>query len=336
MLINPSYILFLTTLISSTLISISSSSWMGVWMGLEINLLSFIPLMTQFNKFTAEAALKYFLIQALASSLLLMFIILMLMQIIEMNHTPIIYTELALSISLFIKMGAAPFHFWFPNVMEGLNWMSSAILMTWQKIAPIMIISYLYNMTYVFIMIISLSVIIGAISGLNQTSLRKIMAFSSISHLGWMLSAVMINNSALMMYFSFYSFLSILLIFMFNQFKLNHINQIFNSHNYNNTMKLIFFTNLLSLGGLPPFLGFAPKWMLIQLLTTSHFYMLILIMIMFNLVTLYFYLRLTYSALIITNNEFKWMNYNYYNIKPLTYLTLLSIMGLMFTPMLLI
>jgi NADH-ubiquinone oxidoreductase chain 2 len=107
---NPTKILLSTTLIGGILISISSNSWLGAWIGLEINLMSFIPLISsQENIFTAEASLKYFIIQALASAVLLFLVVME--RLVNQNliidksiHEYVIITPLLL------KIGAAPLH----------------------------------------------------------------------------------------------------------------------------------------------------------------------------------------------------------------------------------
>nr|YP_010265225.1 NADH dehydrogenase subunit 2 [Allodia protenta]UIP57096.1 NADH dehydrogenase subunit 2 [Allodia protenta] len=279
MMKNPSKLIFLFSMFLGTFITISSNSWMGVWMGLEINLLSFIPLMIDLNNLmSTESSLKYFLTQAFASSLLMLAMMLFMM---FNNLTFFIDSfnfSFLISVPLMIKSGFAPFHFWFPNIMEGLNWMPNLILLTWQKIAPMTILSYMENLTF-FIFFIILSAIIGAVGGLNQTSLRKILAFSSINHLGWMLSAMIFNESLWMMYFIIYSFISISLILLFWQFNLFHINQIFSMNSNSAILKFNFLISFLSLAGLPPFLGFLPKWLTIQMLTSMNQYFLILTMI---------------------------------------------------------
>nr|YP_010895067.1 NADH dehydrogenase subunit 2 [Cyphipelta rufocyanea]WJW73593.1 NADH dehydrogenase subunit 2 [Cyphipelta rufocyanea] len=304
---NSSKILFLFTLMMSTMITISANSWLGAWMGLEINLLSFIPLMSDNNLMSNEASLKYFLIQALASSILLFSTILFMYQnnFISQNSFNYYINMMILS-ALLIKSGAAPFHFWFPNVMEGLNWMNALILMTWQKISPLMLISYLIIKSMMFWCIL-LSIIIGSLGGLNQTSLRKLMTFSSINHLGWMLMSMYSNESLWITYFLFYSFLSFNLIFLFNMFKLFHINQLFSLFFFNKTLKFSLFLNLLSLGGLPPFLGFIPKWLTIQYLTFNNQLFMLTIMIMMTLITLFFYLRLCYTAFMLNYFENNWI-----------------------------
>nr|WRM53931.1 NADH dehydrogenase subunit 2 [Linnaemya omega] len=304
MLNNSSKIMFLIILMMGTLISISANSWLSAWMGLEINLLAFIPLMSDDKLMSTESSLKYFLTQALASSILLFSVILYLLNSNKMYSQHIL--EMMIFSSLLLKSGSAPFHFWFPNVMEGLSWLNSLILMTWQKIAPLMLISYIFIKPLIILSII-FSTMIGALGGLNQISLRKLMAYSSINHLGWMLAAMYNSNLMWMTYFLFYSFLTFSMIFMFEMFKISYINQLFSLFFKSKILKFILFFNLLSLGGLPPFLGFLPKWMVIQLLTMNNQFFLLTFMILMTLITLYFYLRLSYSAFMLNYFENNWM-----------------------------
>nr|YP_010728411.1 NADH dehydrogenase subunit 2 [Stictochironomus akizukii]WEF49639.1 NADH dehydrogenase subunit 2 [Stictochironomus akizukii] len=334
MLKNSYKMLFLYTLFLGTLISVSSNSWFSIWMGLEINLLSFIPLtMKHNNLYSSEASLKYFLTQALASSLLLFSIIFFYM-VFYKTHTSTYMNIMNMLFSsiLMMKMGMAPFHFWFPIVMEGLNWMNSVILMTWQKLAPLILLTYTMNF-YLFLFSILLSTFFGAMGGLNQTSLRKLMAFSSINHLGWMTAGIMNNQNIWKIYFILYCILSLSVILIFNSFKMFNLNQIFSILNLKNLTKTIIFIPLLSLGGLPPFTGFFTKWIIIEHLMSMNLMILLLIMIYFTLVTLFFYLRITYSAFLLNYNEMSW-NYSYYsstkNFYTLMILNFFSLFGLLF------
>uniref|UniRef100_UPI0030FE9691 NADH dehydrogenase subunit 2 n=1 Tax=Neopanorpa claripennis TaxID=3135613 RepID=UPI0030FE9691 len=331
MFFNPSKILFLITLISGTLITISSNSWLGAWMGLEINLLSFIPLMTNSNNLmSTEASLKYFLTQALASAILLFSVILLTMTnyIIFSFPESNMIMNLMVNSTLLLKMGAAPFHFWFPGVMEGLSWMNAFTLMTWQKIAPLMLISYCFINNFI-IYVIFFSVMIGSLGGLNQTSLRKLMAYSSINHIGWMLGAMTISENYLIIYFLLYVFLSFSIILLMNYYNMFHLKQTFSSSN-SPIVKFCLFSALLSLGGLPPFLGFMPKWAVIQILIENNQLILITIIVVLTLITLYFYLRITYSAFMLANAEPNWVfnlnnrKVNYFILIP----SILSITGL--------
>lgn len=214
--------------------------------------------------------------------------------------------------------------------MEGLTWINALILITWQKIAPLILISYLDIKNLLLIRVI-LSVIVGAIGGLNQTSLRKLIAFSSINHLGWILISLIIRESMWLIYFTFYSFLSFILTFIFNIFKLFHLNQLFSWFINRKVLKFTLFMNFLSLGGLPPFLGFLPKWLVIQELTFCNQYFTLTIIIISTLITLFFYLRICYSAFMLNYYENNWTintQFNNININLYIICTFFSIFGL--------
>nr|YP_010507207.1 NADH dehydrogenase subunit 2 [Amara ovata]UXF64358.1 NADH dehydrogenase subunit 2 [Amara ovata] len=301
--------MFILTLFMSTMISVSSYTWLGTWMGLEINLLSFIPLLKiKNNPYSSESSIKYFLVQALASTIFLFSIIMIMMtkNLISDNLNINKFLMMMINSSLLMKMGAAPFHFWFPEIIEGMNWINSLILLTWQKIAPMMLLSYTIKYSNYIIFIIMMSTMIGSIGGLNQISLRKIMAYSSINHLGWMLSSFLYTEMIWLIYFIMYSFISFTLINMLNNFKIFYLKQMYSFMNKNLLIKFSLLLNLLSLGGLPPFLGFFPKWMLIQYLSNNYMYLLFF-MIMMTLITLFFYLRIMYTSLIMSHNE---LNFN--------------------------
>nr|YP_010936664.1 NADH dehydrogenase subunit 2 [Callistethus plagiicollis]WKW91633.1 NADH dehydrogenase subunit 2 [Callistethus plagiicollis] len=320
--------LFTTSLMIGTMITISSYSWMGMWMGLEINLLSMIPLISDSkNMMASEAALKYFIIQAMASTLLLFSIIMMSMKF--MYHMNLImYFNLMFNTSLLIKMGAAPFHFWFPEVMEGLTWLNAIMMLTWQKISPLVLLTYSNSTPLYLIIIIMFSMTISGIMGLNQTSLRKILAYSSINHIGWMIASILLIEIIWFYYFIIYSIITINITTMFYKYNIFHINQLYISMNQNQLFKLFFILNFLSLGGLPPFLGFFPKWLIIQTLIQSNMYTLAFIMVLMTLMTLYFYMRITFSSLLLSKTMISYytqpkINNNYLMI--FNFITLLSL-----------
>nr|QHZ87490.1 NADH dehydrogenase subunit 2 [Agriocnemis femina] len=323
---NLSKMMFLSSMITGTTITISSKTWIMMWIGLEMNLLSFIPLMAQNkNPYETEASMKYFMTQAMASMIMLMALILSDMKM----ETEI--PKMMMLTAIFIKMGAAPFHMWFPSVMQGLSWMNCLLLMTWQKIAPMIMTSYLMSTGLLSNLIIILSVLVGAGGGFNQTSIRKMMAYSSISHIGWLLTALIMSMTFWLIYFLIYTLMNIAVIAMMMQNKIYHLKQIF-SMKMNNNVKLAMFTSILSLGGLPPFLGFLPKWMIIQNSMTSDNKINIMIMIMTTMVTLYFYLRMTYSAFTLNSQLTSWTNSNF-NKNSTMMTTIISMMGIPFIVM---
>nr|AND96276.1 NADH deshydrogenase subunit 2 [Onthophagus yukae] len=323
--------MFYSTLIFGTLISISSYSWMGMWLGLEINLLSIIPLMSDSkNPMASEASMKYFITQSLASMILLFSLIMMSLNFFFINSfilTSIFYT------SLFIKMGAAPFHFWFPEIMEGLSWMNSFIMLTWQKIAPLILITYPnFNSFNYLVLIVILCTIISGIMGMNQTNMRKILAYSSINHLSWMISSMLFFETIWMFYFLSYMIINFNIIILLKNLNIYNMNQLFSYSNNYPLIKFFFMLNFMSLGGLPPFLGFLPKWLTIQMMIKMNMYFISLLIIMMTLITLYFYMRIVTTGMIMSINtklpyekSFEFMK-NFNNIYMFNFIVLMSLL----------
>nr|WFD61195.1 NADH dehydrogenase subunit 2 [Carrikerella sp.] len=312
---NSTKILLLLALVSGMLISLCANSWVGAWMGLEINLLSFIPLSSSnLNMLSSEASLKYFLIQAIASSALLFMVVLktnlpLELELLHMNFEKPLNNLIIFP--LIMKIAGAPLHWWLPPVVEGLSWMNCFIVLTIQKIAPIILISYtMINNVFTQIIIIS-SVFMGATSGFNQLSLRKILTFSSINHIGWMLMALIHSISLWLTYFIIYLLNILSIIYITSLFNISFISQTFNFPINQMINKILLFLSLLSLGGLPPLLGFFTKWLVIQTASTNSFYISISIMVMMSLITLFFYLRASYSGILILNNEATWFSMNF-------------------------
>nr|YP_009685791.1 NADH dehydrogenase subunit 2 [Nimbapanchax petersi]QDU91832.1 NADH dehydrogenase subunit 2 [Nimbapanchax petersi] len=291
-----------------TLTTFSSSHWFLAWMGLEINTLAIIPLMARHHHPRAvEATTKYFLIQAAAAATLLFASVINAWisgqwDIQNMNHP---FTSTIIIMALALKLGLAPAHAWFPDVLQGLNLNTGLILATWQKLAPFSLLLQIHPSTPHLLIFLGLtSTLVGGWGGLNQTQLRKILAYSSIAHLGWMILVVQFSPSITLLTLLIYF---IMTYSIFTIFKLN------NSTNMNslattwaNTPVLSALTPLilLSLGGLPPLSGFLPKWMIIQELSNQNMALIATLAALSALLSLYFYLRLSYAvALTMTPNN---------------------------------
>nr|QZR92095.1 NADH dehydrogenase subunit 2 [Uroleucon erigeronensis] len=295
--LNLTKIMFFTILMFSTLMSISASNWLSMWMGLELNLFSIIPILNfKSSIYSIEATMKYFLIQAFASILLLIFLI-------NKNFLFLNNNNILILMSLLMKLSLMPFHLWLPSMMEGLNWISCLLMMTWQKITPLIMISYL-NINKNMIFLISL-ISMNSIFGLNQNSMRKIMAMSSINNTTWMLFAILMNENLWINYFLIYSMLNFLIIKMFNNYNINYINQM-KLFNLNFFFKLNMWMLILSIMGLPPMMGFLMKWMLIKTLIYNKMYIIIMMLIMLTILNLFFYLKMTYFMLFNFNLFNKW------------------------------
>jgi len=124
------------------------NSWFMCWLGLEINLISLIPLLIiKLSPLSTETAIKYFLVQAIASLLIIF------SSLVEgvFSISSILYrTNILIIIALGIKIGLAPFHFWFPQVIKISDWTQCTLILTWQKIAPFILIACVYSNSMFF------------------------------------------------------------------------------------------------------------------------------------------------------------------------------------------
>ena len=175
-----------------------------------------------------------------------------------------------------------------------------------QKAAQLILISYLIEINAFTLRIILISTIVGSIGGLNQTSIRKILTYSSINHTGWILIALTNSERLWIIYFIIYSTLALTVVSTIRLSKTSFINQTILTNKETTLIKLMIFTSLLSLGGLPPFLGFLPKWIVIQYIITNNIAPLATIVAITSLITLYYYLKISYSRFMILNTEPKW------------------------------
>nr|QHV34320.1 NADH dehydrogenase subunit 2 [Gessius sp. 'rufidorsus'] len=320
MFVNYSNLLFMSITIMGVMVSISSSSWLIIWIGMEINLMSFIPLISIKSILNSEFLMKYFIVQSI-SSMIVMFSLMMIMMNINL------FMMIMLS-SLIMKMGGAPFHNWVVSTIDGLHYESVFMLLVIMKISPLMMTSF---MNLNLMMFSSLSLIIGSINGLNQSSIIKLMTFSSIYNLGLMLYSLSMN-SIWIMALIIYSFILTSFLILLKKFKFNYINQmVFN--NSSKFSKILIIIPLLSLGGMPPFLGFQMKMMIFELMMLNNNLLLISIMVFSSLVIMYFYLNMIVSSLMFSSISMKFMSNK--KMKINFDLVILMINLVMFFPMML-
>nr|AAX97516.1 NADH dehydrogenase subunit 2 [Onychodactylus japonicus] len=334
--------IMLSSLSLGTLMTFISHHWFLAWMGLEINTLAIIPLMTKLHHPRAtESATKYFLIQASASALILFSSTI---NAWLTGEWTILNMEIPLSltmitIALAMKLGIAPFHLWMPDVLQGLNLMTGLIMSTWQKMAPMALLLLLHqqlNSNLLMIMAL-LSTIVGGWGGLNQTQLRKIMAYSSIAHIGWMILVLTFLSHLTAMNFMMYLLMTSSMFIMLINFSALNINKLSTSWIKSPILTSMMMMLLMSLGGLPPTSGFIPKWLILQEMTKQNFMLMATMMAFSALLSLFFYLRLSYTISLTTspnmsNSKIIWRLKN----KPpylLSMVTVLSIMLLPITPL---
>nr|ABB01139.1 NADH dehydrogenase subunit 2 [Sitta europaea] len=342
---NPqAKLIFATSLLMGTTITISSNHWILAWTGLEINTLAILPLISKSHHPRAiEAATKYFLVQAAASALVLFSSMTNAWHTGQWDITQLTHPTscLILTSAIAMKLGLAPFHFWFPEVLQGSPLTTGLLLSTAMKFPPITLLymtSQSLNSALLTTMAI-LSAALGGWMGLNQTQTRKILAFSSISHLGWMAIIITYSPKLALLNFYLYTLMTAAAFLTLNSMKVLKLSTLMTSWSKTPTLSAMLLLTLLSLAGLPPLTGFLPKWLIIEELTKQEMAPTATIISLLSLLSLFFYLRLAYCSTITlpphTTNHMKRWHTNKPVNASIAILTTLSIMLLPISPIIL-
>nr|YP_009943966.1 NADH dehydrogenase subunit 2 [Edolisoma coerulescens]ABN42524.1 NADH dehydrogenase subunit 2 [Coracina coerulescens]QOD95810.1 NADH dehydrogenase subunit 2 [Edolisoma coerulescens] len=331
-------LIFTTSLLLGTTITISSNHWVMAWTGLEINTLAILPLISKsHHPRSIEAATKYFLVQATASALILFSSMTNAWHTGQWDITQLTHPTscLILTTAIAMKLGLVPFHFWFPEVLQGSPLITGLLLSTLMKFPPITLLymtSQALNPSLLTTMAI-LSAALGGWMGLNQTQTRKIMAFSSISHLGWMAIIIVYSPKLALLNFYLYSLMTATVFLTLNFTKALKLSTLMTTWTKAPSLSAILLLALLSLAGLPPLTGFLPKWLIIQELTKQDMAPAAVAISLLSLLGLFFYLRLAYCATVTlpphTTNHMKQWHLN----KPInTSIAILSTMSIALLP----
>nr|AFS35079.1 NADH dehydrogenase subunit 2 [Cyrtodactylus eisenmanae] len=304
----------LVSLLTSTVITMSSNHWLLAWFGLELNTLSILPMiMKSHHPRATEAATKYFLIQVTAATLILLSST---MNAWQTGHWSIQHTTptttLLITLAIMMKLGTAPMYMWYPHVLQGVTMNTALVISTWQKLAPLTLLYMMHNhLNHTMLLLLGLtSAMIGGWAGLNQTQTRTIMAFSSIAHMGWLITAMALNTSLTTLTMLIYM-MTTTATFMPLATTTKTITDIGTSWPLSPAALTTTMVTLMSLGGLPPLTGFMPKWLILKELSTSGLCLMATVLLMSSLLSLYFYIRLAYLTMLTTpptttNTEYKW------------------------------
>nr|AVW86215.1 NADH dehydrogenase subunit 2 [Euthalenessa festiva] len=313
----PYLTLFISTLVLGSMMSISSSNWLMVWIGLELNLLSFVPLLTiSKSNQENEASMKYFLSQALGSGLILSGALNLYFS--TQTVIPSSLSNCLIILGLLVKLGLPPCHFWFPSVMSSISWPMCFMLSTWQKIVPLFLIiySFMSSMNPAFLLLILSSSAISSLGGINQTLIKSILAYSSIGHMAWMIGGSMNSFSSAISYFAIYSLITLSIMAAFYFWSSSSIMSLLSSKLMTPLLGLTLILSLLSLGGVPPFLGFFPKWLVIQNITCISL-LPVFILLISSMINLYYYLNILFITLIAMNKPILFSSFKLVGPYPL-------------------
>nr|YP_011036771.1 NADH dehydrogenase subunit 2 [Eupelix cuspidata]WRK21440.1 NADH dehydrogenase subunit 2 [Eupelix cuspidata] len=300
MFFNSTKITLVNTMMIGVIMVICSNNWISMWMGLEISLMSFIPLMNSENNMSSQSMMVYFMVQSVASALFLLSVVFML---IGVN----VFNEMVLMTAMLLKMGSAPFHNWVLVIIEPMEYFIMMILLTIMKIPPLIIMFY-SNMETMSVPIM-LNFLISSVSCINQPSIKKMLVYSSMFNIGILMSSI---NKLYMMidYIMIYSVNLIMLMFILMKMKIKFINQMmFNE--FSIWLKINILINMLSLSGFPPLSGFIMKIMIMQNLLENKQMIMLAVMLLTSMIVTMFYMRITFSSVMMSSTFKKWtMNYS--------------------------
>nr|YP_009171748.1 NADH dehydrogenase subunit 2 [Tetragnatha nitens]AKG65080.1 NADH dehydrogenase subunit 2 [Tetragnatha nitens] len=271
-------LLFMMLYLSSFFVVLGAESWFLLWVGLEINMISFILLIYKKNTMNVEVSLKYFFIQGIGSAMLLM--------ILTLKSS---YFSEILILILSYKMGVGPFFFWFPNFCEGISWISCILVMTLQKLIPFIFFSMF--ICFMIWVILLMSMMIGVLGCFNECNMKKFMAFSSIHYAGWMMLSTFMGSYLWILYLGGYLFMMFGVLL-----SMGHKNILNTSDFLNFKNPLLFFVSMINMGGMPPMLGFFLKWWIFMYMLNFSMEMLWVVVI-FSVLMFYMYCRLVFHLM---------------------------------------
>nr|BBA85483.1 NADH dehydrogenase subunit 2 [Notacanthus chemnitzii] len=325
-----------------TMLTFASSHWFMAWMGLEINTLAIIPLMAKSHHPRAtEATTKYFIIQAVAAALILFASatnawITGEWDIKQLTH-PLAANTVMLALAL--KLGLAPLHLWMPEVLQGMTLNTGLIIATWQKLAPMALVYQIApTVSPTLLMALGItSALVGGWGGIDQTQLRKLLAYSSITHMGWMIIVLKFMPDLMLLNLVIYILMTSTVFMALKEISATKINTLALAWPKAPTLTALLMLSILSLAGLPPLTGFMPKWLILQELTKQELPLVATLMAMTALLSLFFYTRMCYTMTLTispgTNNNYTtWRLYKMRKYLPLAITTTGTLMLLPLTP----
>nr|YP_010960484.1 NADH dehydrogenase subunit 2 [Sphyraena borealis]WNH37887.1 NADH dehydrogenase subunit 2 [Sphyraena borealis] len=334
-------VMFMTSMGLGVMLTFSSSNWFLAWMGLELNAIAILPRMIlNHHPRAVESTTKYFIIQAAAAATLLFAALTHLWLMGEFN---IFTTKNTLAITIFtlalmLKLGLAPCHSWMPEVLQGQDLMTGLILSTWQKIAPAVLLMQIHtDRPWVLLSVGLISTMVGGWGGLNQTQLRKLLAYSSIAHMGWIALIIPFSHHMALIALVMYIIMS---ISVFLTLLINYTKDILSlttSVTMNPFLMTLTCLVILSLGGLPPLTGFMPKWLILDELVKQDLIPIAVTAALTSLLSLSFYMRIAYTATLTSHPHprtimFRWHTLTHQLTLPLSIMIVTTLTFLPLTP----
>ena len=308
------------------LVMTSAHSFLTLYLGLELLSLSLYALvaMQRDSVEATEAAMKYFVLGAMASAMLLygMSIIygvtgsLKLDEVSaaiatgELNRLALTFGLVFILVGVAFKLGAVPFHMWVPDIYHGAPTAVTALISTAPKLAAFAMMMRLLvdgmssispDWQQILVLLAVLSIILGNVIAIAQTNIKRMLAYSGISHIGFLLMGILTATSegyaASMYYAIVYGLMALagfgMIILMSRQgFEAENLDDYKGLHKKSPWFALMILFVMFSMAGVPPFLGFWAKLAVIQAALSVDMVMLALTAVLFSVVGAFYYLRI--------------------------------------------
>jgi NADH-quinone oxidoreductase subunit N len=313
-------------ILASTLgmiLMISSYDLIVFYLGLELQSLG-LYILSSFRRDdekSTEAGLKYFVLSALASGLLLYGCSLIYgftgstnFEVISANldgsNTGAVFGIVFIIVGLAFKVSAVPFHMWTPDVYEGSPTSVTSFFALVPKIAALAVfIRFMYvpfinviNQWQIIIVFLSIaSMILGAVAAIGQNNIKRLMAYSSIGHMGYALAGLATGTNAgiqsTIIYLTIYLVMNLGAfgcIFMMKRENVfyENINELSGLSKNHPVLSLSFLIILFSLAGIPPLAGFFAKFYVFMSVIEVKMYALAVIGLVTTVVSAFYYLRI--------------------------------------------
>ncbi len=304
----------------------SAYSLLSVYLGLELLSLSLYAMvaMNRHSAFASEAAMKYFVLGALASGMLLYGISMIYgltgsIQMVNIsdtisgdsiNRSYLVFGMIFLIIGIAFKLGVAPFHMWVPDVYQGAPTSVTLFISTAPKLAAFAmairvlvdgLLPLLSDWQSILTILAILSMATGNIIAISQTNIKRMLAYSTIAHMGYLFLGLIAGTSSgfagSMFYIISYALMSmgafgmIILLGRFG-FEAELLEDFKGLSERTPWFAFIMMCLMFSMAGVPPFLGFWSKWFVLKELVASGFVSLAAVAVVFSIIGAYYYLRI--------------------------------------------
>ena len=277
---------YLFALFARTRVSFFLRRRLRIWLMLELNFICFVRLLRQeFRVANRNGNLYYFLIQRLGRVFILLRILIFLIWNIKLF-------SLIFFSAILLKLGSTPFQFWYLKLIQKISWKNIWLLSVWQKFIPLILLKF--SSSVILILFGAINVLTRRLSSVKQKKIKKILGLSSLFSLGWVISVIALSEIWLWFILGYGLVLINLILSLIST-------QLLSVENLESSLRnpinlLVFFLNLLIVRGIPPFIVFYLKILILSLLIEFSFF-IVLIYLVISVFIIYIYLIIRFSLL---------------------------------------